>query len=223
VHFNARYVPSERIGGDFYNVFRIDENRIGFFIADVSGHGVPSAMITVFLKQEISYYAKDVLDNGRYSVVRPGEVLRRFNRSFIETRIGEGSYFVTVVYCIYDVMRRELRVSIAGHHALPVIRRRDGRLESIDIRGFPIGWFETDEDYEEQIYLMDSGDTLYLYTDGLLDAARREGCIDFEAVHVLLQKRNVETALDRLIRSYRKKKQTEKDDITLLTFTITDR
>jgi sigma-B regulation protein RsbU (phosphoserine phosphatase) len=222
VRFTAQYVPCERIGGDFYNVFRIDEKRVGFFIADVSGHGVPSAMITVFLKQEISYYAKDVLKNGRYSVVRPREVLKRFNRSFIENRVGEGSYFVTVVYCIYDVQNRELSISIAGHHALPVIRRREGGLESIDIRGYPIGWFETEEEYDEKTYTLYPGDTLYLYTDGLLDAARREGTIDFEAVHALLQRRNVDAALERLIRTYEKKKQTEKDDITLLTMTITE-
>jgi len=223
VHFLTRYVPCEQIGGDFYNVFRIDEKKIGLFIADVSGHGVPSAMITVFLKQEIFHYAKDVLKNGHYSVVRPGDVLKRFNRSFMANRIGEGSYFVTIAYGVFDIESREISISIAGHHALPVIKRSGGRLETIDIRSYPIGWFETEEEYEEKNYILYRGDTLYLYTDGVLDAARREGYIDFEAVYALFQKRNVESAFDRMVREYVKKKKTEKDDITLLALSIFDR
>jgi sigma-B regulation protein RsbU (phosphoserine phosphatase) len=221
VNFFARYVPCERIGGDFYNVFQIDENTVGFFIADVSGHGVPSAMITVFLNQEISYYAKRVLKNGRYSVSKPKEVLYRFNRSFIANKIGEGSYFVTIVYCIFELQERKLTVSIAGHHALPVIKRNDGRLEPIELQGFPIGWFEVDEEYKERHYQLDAGDTLFLYTDGLLDIARGKGRMDFDTVHALFQKDDMEEALDRMIRRYRKRKEGERDDVTLLAMHIT--
>jgi sigma-B regulation protein RsbU (phosphoserine phosphatase) len=220
VNFHSRYLPCERIGGDFYNVFRIDERKIGFFVSDVSGHGVPSAMITVFLKQEISYNAKDVGEGGRYQVVRPREVLKRFNRSFIENKIGEGSYFVTLVYCIYDLHDHRLIVSSAGHHALPVIRRGKDDLETISIEGYPIGWFESEEEYEERSYTLEPGDTLFLYTDGLIDAIRRKGSIDFDAVHGLFSKRNVLASFDRIVREYRKKPEAEKDDITLLTMSI---
>ena len=221
VRFFARYVPCELIGGDFYNVFQIDENTVGFFVADVSGHGVPSAMITVFLKQEISYYAKRVLKNGRYSVAKPKEVLYKFNGSFIANKIGEGSYFVTIVYCIFELQERKLTVSIAGHHALPVIKRNDGRLEPIELQEFPIGWFEVDEVYKERHYQLDAGDTLFLYTDGLLDIARGKGRIDFDTVHALFQRDDMEEALDRMIRSYRKRKEGERDDVTLLAMHIT--
>jgi sigma-B regulation protein RsbU (phosphoserine phosphatase) len=221
VRFFARYVPCERIGGDLYDVFRIDENTVGFFIADVSGHGVPSAMLTIFLKQEISYYAKSVYKNGRYSVAKPKEVLHKFNRSFIANKIGEGSYFVTIVYCIFDLQEKKLTVSIAGHHALPVIKRNDGRLETIELRGYPIGWFEVDEEYKEHRYQLGAGDTLFLYTDGLLDIARGKGRIDFNNVHALFQRDDMEEALDRMIRSYRKRKKRERDDVTLLAMHIT--
>jgi sigma-B regulation protein RsbU (phosphoserine phosphatase) len=221
VRFVARYVPCERIGGDFYNVFRIDENTVGFFIADVSGHGVPSAMITVFLKQELSYYAKKMLKTGRYSVAKPKEVLHKFNRSFIENKIGEGTYFVTVVYCIFELHKRKLTVSIAGHHALPVIKRNDGRLETIELQGFPIGWFEVDEEYKERRYQLDPGDTLFLYTDGLLDIARGKGRIDFDSVNALIQRDDMEKVLDRMIRSYRKRDEGERDDVTLLAMHVT--
>ena len=220
VRFFARYIPCERIGGDFYNVFQIDEHTVGFFIADVSGHGVPSAMITIFLKQEISYYAKRVHKNGRYRVVSPKEVLHRFNRSFIENKIGEGSYFVTIAYCMYDVHEKKLTVSIAGHHALPVIKRKDGTLEPIELQGFPIGWFEVDEEYKERHYSLEAGDTLFLYTDGLLDIARGEGRIDFDTVHALFQRDDMEKALDRMLKAYTKRKGSERDDVTLLAMNI---
>ena len=223
LRFVSRYIACEQIGGDFYNVFRIDENNTGFFVADVSGHGVPSAMITVFLKQEISYYSKEMLRDGRYSVVQPREVLNRFNRSFIENKIGEGSYFVTIVYCIFELKKLRLTVSVAGHHALPIIKRKGGDLENIEIAGFPIGWFESDEEYEERHYQLDAGDTLFLYTDGLIDMVRGEGAIDFDAVQNFFQKSHVEKAFDRMVRDYQKRKVSERDDITLLSMHVVTR
>ncbi len=223
LRFVSRYIPCEQIGGDFYNVFRIDESTTGFFVADVSGHGVPSAMITVFLKQEISYYSKEMLRDGRYSVVQPREVLNRFNRSFIENNIGEGSYFVTIVYCIFELKKQRLTVSVAGHHALPIIKRKGGDLENIEIAGFPIGWFESDEEYEERYYRLDAGDTLFLYTDGLIDMVRGKGPINYDAVQNLFQKSHVEKAFDRMVRDYRKRKVSERDDITLLSMNVVTR
>jgi sigma-B regulation protein RsbU (phosphoserine phosphatase) len=220
IRFFTRYIPCERIGGDFYNAFQIDEHTVGFFIADVSGHGVPSAMITIFLKQEISYLSKKVFKNGRYSVVSPKDVLHRFNRNFIENNIGEGAYFVTIVYCTYDVRKKELTVSIAGHHALPVIRRNEGALEPIELQGFPIGWFDVEEEYSEKKYKLESGDTLFLYTDGLLDIVRGKGRIDFETVHALFERKDMDKTFDRLVKDYKKRKKSERDDVTLLTMHI---
>jgi len=111
-------------------------------------------------------------------------------------------------------------VSIAGHHALPVIKRKNGMLETIELQGFPIGWFEVDEEYTELEYQLESGDTLFLYTDGLLDSVRGEGRIDFDAVHALFKRDDVEKAFDRMLKSYRKRKESERDDVTLLTMHI---
>jgi serine phosphatase RsbU (regulator of sigma subunit) len=220
ITFFSRYVPCERIGGDFYNVFRIDEDTLGFFIADVSGHGVPSAMITVFLKQEISYSAKKVLTDGRYTVVSPGEVLHQLNRSFMENKIGEGLYFVTVVYCTFNVAVRELIVSMAGHHALPILKKGDGSLQTIEIQGFPIGWFEVEEKYDEVQYTLDNGDTLFLYTDGLLDAVRKGGEIDFDVLFQFFKDGNTKEAFDGVIEQYSKKDKLVRDDVTLLTMSL---
>jgi serine phosphatase RsbU (regulator of sigma subunit) len=225
--FVNRYLPCDSIGGDFYNIFRIDEDTIGLFIADVSGHGIPSAMITVFLKQEISYHVKDVMQHGQYSVVRPKEVLRRLNRSFIANKIGEGAYFVTIVYCTYNFKEKELIVSLAGHHALPIIKRNNADIKTVELQGFPIGWFDTEEEYTEKRYKLEAGDSFFLYTDGLLDIVREasshsSGNNIFEPVFNLFEKEDVAGALDGITREYRKSHGHFEDDITLLSMKVAD-
>jgi sigma-B regulation protein RsbU (phosphoserine phosphatase) len=163
------YRARELVGGDVYNVFRIDEDTMGILMADVSGHGIPSAMITIFMKQEVLYHSKQLHPGGGYSVTSPAELLKRVNKSFIENNIGEGGHFVTAVYCTYSLSKGELKVSLAGHHALPIIRRQNGDSEVLWMEGFPIGWFEDVEDYDERVFRIDKGDTLLLYTDGLFE------------------------------------------------------
>jgi sigma-B regulation protein RsbU (phosphoserine phosphatase) len=167
--FRAVYRARDLVGGDVYNVFRIDEDTIGVFIADVSGHGIPSAMITIFMKQEVLYHSKQLHPEGGYSVTSPAELLKRVNKSFIENNIGEGGYFVTAVYCTYSLKRGELKVAVAGHHALPMLKRAKGDTEVLRMEGFPIGWFEDIGDYAERDLLLDKGDALLFYTDGLFE------------------------------------------------------
>jgi sigma-B regulation protein RsbU (phosphoserine phosphatase) len=84
------------------------------------------------------------------------------------------------------------------------------------LKGFPIGWFEVDEEYREARYQLEIGDTLFLYTDGLLDIVRGEGSIDFDTVLTLFQRKDMERAFDRMLKKYSKRKESERDDVTLL-------
>ena len=176
VAFKAVYEACETVGGDIYNVFRIDEDTIGIFIADVSGHGIPSAMITIFMKQEVVYHAKQVHLGGGYTVSSPAELLKQVNRSFIQNNIGEGIFFVTAVYCTYSLKKRELVYAVAGHHALPILKRADGGVTTLRIEGFPIGWFEDIEEYTEMRCTLEKGDSLLFYTDGLFELCQEGGC-----------------------------------------------
>ncbi len=175
VEFNSFYYPCDAVGGDIYDIFRIDEDKVGIFIADVSGHGLPSAMITIFLKGEISHHAKRVPGGGNYIIVTPAEVLRNMNKSFIENNIGEGRYFVTMVYGVYSLGEKILTLSVAGHHALPVIERKTGKTETVEMRGFPIGWFEDVGEYDEKRIQLFSGDTVFFYTDGVFEVLEEKG------------------------------------------------
>jgi serine phosphatase RsbU (regulator of sigma subunit) len=222
IRFTIRYNPCLAVGGDFYDVFRIDENTIGFFIADVSGHGVPSAMITVFLKQEVGRAAKRLSKRGAYSVSRPGEVLERLNASFISLNLGEGGFFVTMVYCTYRVDQRILDCSIAGHHALPILKNRDGTVKTIEIPGFPIGWFPDKPGYDERRYNLGKGDTLFLYTDGLLDLVDEEPGERSYLARVETFFRRNRNPLAEFDRLYERgcRKGSLRDDVTLLSFSL---
>jgi len=221
----VRYLPSESVGGDFYDVFRIDENTLGLFIADVSGHGVPSAMVTVFLKQEVAYQAKRVLDNkGKYVVAEPKKVLSRLNNSFFRMNIGEGTFFVTIVYCIYSTKSREFICSLAGHHALPLIKRKGGNIETVEMSGFPIGWFENIDDFPQKHFVLERGDTVFLYTDGLFDIVPKKGTAAdggmFGPVIELLKNEDIGESFDSAINGYKKRNARLNDDVTMLTFRL---
>jgi sigma-B regulation protein RsbU (phosphoserine phosphatase) len=219
VVFTVRYVPYELIGGDFYDVFRIDDKTLGFIIADVSGHGVPSAMITVFLKQEISHFAERLDRSGGHTVVPPKEVLASINREFIQKGIGEGEYFVTMVYGTYSTDSRRLSCSLAGHH-VPVIKSSGRNVKALDMTGFPIGWFAHPGDYEEKNVVLQKGDRVILYTDGLFDLVR---CLEYSADGESLAGRMKEffksesylADFDRAVQECRQK-GTLHDDATLL-------
>ncbi len=225
VDFSIRYFPRESVGGDFYDVFRIDENTLGFIIADVAGHGVPSAMITIFLKQEVSHYAKFLKESGEHTVVQPKDVLSRINTEFFRLSIGEGEYFITMVYGIYSTEERSLSCSLAGHHAIPFIKRADGTVDALVMTGFPIGWFERAGEYEQKKVSLKAGDSVILYTDGLLDLLQYMKGSDYTGSLVDLGRDFFETdsymkEFDSAVRRYRKAYEKLRDDATLLVLHI---
>jgi sigma-B regulation protein RsbU (phosphoserine phosphatase) len=225
VEFSSFYYPCDAIGGDIYDIFRIDEDKVGIFIADVSGHGLPSAMITIFLKGEVSHHVKQVLGGGKYTVVSPAEVLRNINQSFIENNIGEGRYFVTMVYGVYSLGEKILTLSVAGHHALPVVKRKTGETEAVKMGGFPVGWFEDVGEYEETDVRLFSGDTVFFYTDGVFELLEEKGqSLSHEdltfPVTELLKRGNAVELLQKRMKKDRAQNKRPKDDVTFLLMKI---
>jgi len=168
VEFYSGYFPCQEVGGDFYDVFRIDEKNVGIFISDVSGHGVPSAMITIFLKQELQHHIKEVDKKGNYKLVNPDNVLKGLNQKFIDFNIGEDTFFVTMIYAIYSSGKNQLTVAGAGHHALPIIKRGTGETHYIELNSFPVGWFRERFECPQYSFHLERGDRVLFYTDGLL-------------------------------------------------------
>src|SRR5207237_2111537 len=81
VRFAVTYRPCGHVGGDFYDVFRLDERHVGFYVADAMGHGVPASLLTIFVKKSVR--AKEISGQS-YRLVPPDEVLAKLNRDLIE-------------------------------------------------------------------------------------------------------------------------------------------
>ncbi len=159
VRIAVSYHPCSHVSGDFYDVFRVDENHLGFYVADVMGHGLPASLLTVYLKQAVR--GKEISADG-YRLLSPAEVLGRLNRDLIALNLAD-SRFITMVYGLLDVRDGRLRFSRAGHpHPLLVPASGEPRWLSSD--GSLLGVFETD--FRGQRHSLSPGDKLILYTDG---------------------------------------------------------
>jgi sigma-B regulation protein RsbU (phosphoserine phosphatase) len=165
-HFAVHYRPCGRVGGDFYDVFRLDENHAGFYVADVMGHGIPAALVTIFLKKALR--SKEIQEH-RYRLLPPDEVLLRLNREMIEQALAENP-FITMVYALLNHQEGTLSFSRAGHpHPLYVPCR--GAPELWQVHGTLLGVFDTH--YIVQTQQLRAGDRVLLYTDGV-DADPKE-------------------------------------------------
>src|SRR4029077_1602432 len=105
VRFAVHYQPCGKVGGDFYDVFRLDEHHLGFYVADAMGHGVPASLLTIFVKKGVR--AKEISGKD-YRLVPPDEVLQRLNRDLIEQGLSDNP-FVTMVYALFNYRDGTLR------------------------------------------------------------------------------------------------------------------
>jgi serine phosphatase RsbU (regulator of sigma subunit) len=209
--FAVHYRPSGRVGGDFYDVFRLDERHLGFYVADVMGHGVPASLLTIFVKKGVR--AKEI-SGQHYRLVPPGEVLRRLNRDLIEQRLSD-TPFVTMAYALLDFTTGCLSFARSGH-PYPLYVPAEGPAELWRVEGTLLGVF--DANYPVRSQRLGPGDKLLLYTDGI-DAARFEDCLPGAPSLVACAERHrglaIPELVDRVARElFRQTKQN--DDLTLL-------
>ena len=191
VCFAGRHFSSGSVTGDFYDVFRLDETHFGFYVADVIGHGVASALLTVFVKKGIR--TKDISGNT-YTIVPPPEVLSRLNEDLISENLSE-TPFITMCYATYDLKTRHLIYSLAGHPP-PVILRKGELVQLPETKGALLGVF-TNEYTQERVSLIPR-DRVVLYTDGIEGAIAEGALRGYEAfVKALVRRKSL--PLDALI------------------------
>jgi serine phosphatase RsbU (regulator of sigma subunit) len=167
LRFAVHYVLCGRVGGDFYDVFRLDEHHVGFYVADAMGHGVPASLLTIFVKKGVK--AKEVF-GSQYRLIPPGEVLSRLNRDLIEQRLSENP-FITMVYGLLNHQEGTLTFARAGH-PYPLYVPRDGEPELWRVDGLLLG--VVDAKFPPRTQHLAPGDKLLFYTDGV-DTAAFEG------------------------------------------------
>ncbi len=161
------YQASNTVGGDFINIFKIDGNRVGFYIADVSGHGVTSALVTVFIREQINNILKK-LDSTKLT---PAKILRQLNKNFNkEDFFMENGIYLTIFCGFIDLNNYQLYYASAGHHALPLIIESNGNITELDDLGVAIGFMD-DFEYENSEIKLDHNQRIFLHTDGIIEMA----------------------------------------------------
>jgi phosphoserine phosphatase RsbU/P len=168
IRFEAIFRPAHYVSGDLYDIKRLDETNVGVYIADAVGHGMPAALLTMFMKNAL--LTKRIHENG-YSLVDPSETLARLNHSLRAQDLNHAS-FATAIYARIDC--RAGRVCFArGGHPNPLILRADGTLDEATADGALLGVFD-DNEWDQACIQLNPGDRLFLYTDGV-EAAFNDG------------------------------------------------
>jgi phosphoserine phosphatase RsbU/P len=154
------FLPAEWVSGDIYNAVRIDEKHIGFYVADVVGHGMPAALLTIFLKQAL--VMRTTVDNT-YHIYSPAEVMQNLNKRMATQKLS-GYQFATCCYCLLNTETLEMTFARAGH-PYPVLIRNGQEPKQLEVRGSLLGVFKEAEYSEDKVQLQ-PGDKILLYSDG---------------------------------------------------------
>lgn len=163
-NFGARMVPARIVGGDLYDVFPLDNGRMGVLIGDVADKGIPAA---IFMARTHALIMVEACHGGS-----PGEILQRANRHLIN--LQQSDQFVTVLFGILDYRNGILDLVRAGHE-LPLLVSANGRVESFPHSpGQPIGILDNPR-MDEQKIILPAGATLLFFTDGVTDSANPQG------------------------------------------------
>jgi len=160
LHWAATFMPAEWVSGDIYDVVRLDEDHIGFYVADAVGHSMPAALLTIFLKQTL--VMRQTVKSS-YRIFPPVEVIKNLNVRMAEQKLS-GYQFATCCYCLLNTKTLELTYARAGH-PYPVLVKAGRPPQQLEIKGPLLGVFEKSE-YVQQTIKLRKGDKLLLHSDG---------------------------------------------------------
>ncbi|MFN4243560.1 MAG: PP2C family protein-serine/threonine phosphatase [Tepidisphaerales bacterium] len=185
VRFHALFRPAGYVSGDLYDVTRLDEHHVGFYMADAVGHGMPAALLTMFMRQALQ--TREVSRNW-YRLLRPSESLERLNAVMVEQELSDTT-FATAVCGLINAETGSLLVSSAGHPR-PVLIPAAGPPTELETDGSLLGVFQ-DEKYTDVSLTLQPGDRLVVFSDGVevafprSDAGRDEGELSYDATRWL--------------------------------------
>jgi len=215
----SRYLPAMGVGGDFYNVMRLNDDCIGIVMGDVSGHGIAASFLTVTLNVMI----KNLSDHH----FNPGELLHHLNNEMC-AMMGQSNddpdLYACVFYAVIDMQDKRIRFANAGL-VLPFLVEGLENIAELDISGAPIGLMQGTL-YEQRMIRYHKGDMLLLYTDGLQDCYYKNQPEEFikqvkDLFSALSPDEDTQDILDTICRYFYKADVTEHermemDDVSML-------
>ena len=224
-----KFKPCEKIGGDIFNLIKLDNEHWAIYMIDVAGHGVPAAMVAVSVFQYLQPQSDSLMMSSDENlktqrVKRPAQVLEFLDRVFTFERFDT---FFTMNYVIINLKTGRLTSSSAGHPP-PIILRKDGTLQLLRKGGRPLGTidmrFSDDEPiiYEEEQEQLCPGDKLIFYTDGVNEYQNAKGEFYGNDRFYSRLKELKDQPVDRLVETVFKslmvfgKNTAPKDDVSLL-------
>ncbi|MBI2884267.1 MAG: SpoIIE family protein phosphatase [Candidatus Methylomirabilis oxyfera] len=172
------FVPCHFVAGDIFNIFQLNEHQIGFYILDVSGHGIPAAMLSVTLSKLLSPTVSQgnplmrfIPDPPHYDIITPAEAVHTLNQLF-QSKDDAMQYF-TMIYGIVETRDARIVLTQAGHPS-PVYQPKEAKAELLGTGGFPVGMLPDTTYGEEELHLH-PGDRLFFYSDGIPECTGKNG------------------------------------------------
>ena len=157
--------PSLYLSGDFLDYFKLTDDKVLVYIADVSGHGASSAFVTVLLKNLTNRLQRNLRRQSSDEILYPDRFLERINAELLDTGLGK---HVTVFVGIITISERSLEYAVGAHFPMPIISFADGETHFLEGSGLPVGIFEEPE-WEVYRIKLDRPFRLILFSDGILE------------------------------------------------------
>ncbi len=231
IQFAWIFLPCTFVAGDIFNYFKLDEHHTGFYLLDVSGHGITAAMLSVTLSKILSpandreCLLKQINSEHvppYYSLTSPASTIRALNSRF--QGYGETVQYFTIVYGIIDNRDGRTLITQAGHPS-PIFVRHGNKASFIGSGGYPVGLLPNVEYEEEEVYLQ-KGDRLIIYSDGITECNNNERKqFSIERLLKLLEEgqdhalRDLMVTIEQRMRLWKGNDEFE-DDITLLAMEV---
>lgn len=150
------YIPCESLGGDFIDIFYIDNSHLGIYVADVSGHGVQASLLTVYLRSTLNK-----------KLLSPSKALEELYHEFNQSNLDMDLY-IAIFYSIVDLENKTMLYSNAGLNVMPVVYG-ENRFELLRMPGIPISNWMKAPGYKDGAINLAAGDKFFIYTDGILE------------------------------------------------------